>query len=200
MLEKRAKTVQPIDDVIAKRWSPRSFDPSKKVSRDQVLSLCEAGRWAPSCFGDEPWRFIVWDRHHDYDKWLKAFNCLGEWNRGWVKNTPILLAAMAGSKFRKNGDFNRWGMYDTGAASENICLQATSMGLMAHQMGGFDKDKLRLEFSIPDRFIPMAMIAVGYQAEPVLLDEEYRKSEIAERFRRPLGHTFFDSEWNKPID
>ena len=59
MLNKPAVTGPPIHDLLASRWSPRAFDAAKGVSRDQALALVEAARWAPSCFGDEPWRVIV---------------------------------------------------------------------------------------------------------------------------------------------
>lgn len=65
MLEKPALTSTPIADLIARRWSPRAIDRDQPVSREQLLALLEAARWAPSCFGDQPWRYLVWDRFHD---------------------------------------------------------------------------------------------------------------------------------------
>jgi nitroreductase len=198
MINKRAKTIRPVALDISLRWSPRAFNPAKKVTHEQILALCEAGRWAPSCFGDEPWRYIVWDRNTDEKNWQKAFECLSEFNQRWCKNVPVLMAAIADTKFRR-GKENPWGIYDTGAASENICLQAVSMGIAAHQMAGFDKDLLREKFGIPEQYKPIAMIAVGFQTEESVLDDELREKEKVERFRRPLGDTFFDGEWEKPI-
>jgi len=51
------------------RWSPRAFDAAKKVSRQDVLRCLEAARWAPSCFGEEPWRFVVCDKQEDEQRW-----------------------------------------------------------------------------------------------------------------------------------
>jgi nitroreductase len=199
MQHKSATTAAPVHDIIRKRWSCRAFDANKPVLHEQVVSLVEAARWAPSCFGDEPWRFIVWDRNRNESAWQKAFNCLGEWNQNWVKNAPVLLLATANTIFRKNGKPNAWGQYDTGAAAENLCIQAVSLGLMAHQMGGFDAEKIRNEFGIPEQFTCMAMIAVGYQGEEVILDEELKALEVAPRERTPLGEHFFESEWGAPI-
>ena len=69
MLAKPVISATPIHDLIAQRWSPRAFDADKPVSRGQVLALLEAARWAPSCFGDEPWRYIVWDKTRDPAAW-----------------------------------------------------------------------------------------------------------------------------------
>ncbi|MFA6571028.1 MAG: nitroreductase family protein [Bacteroidota bacterium] len=198
MLEKVADTVVPIHELIARRWSPRAYDISKIVSRDMILSLCEAGRWAPSCFGDEPWRMIVLDRQNDPSAWERGFNCLSDWNKKWVKNAQVLFIVCADSKFR-NEKANRWGQYDTGAASENICIQAVALGLVAHQMAGWNKADLRSSFQIPEQFEIMAMIAVGYQAEPDILDSEMKKTELDSRKRRPLGSEFFEGKWGLPI-
>lgn len=199
MQTKIASTQVGVHDLIARRWSCRAFDASKPVSREQIVALLEAARWAPSCFGDEPWRFIVWDRNSDEAAWQKAFACLGEWNQNWVKNAPVLMLSTATSLFRKNGTPNRWGQHDTGAASENLCLQAVALGLMAHQMGGFDEEKTRLAFNIPKEFALMAMIAVGYQGEPEVLNDELKGLELAARLRTPLGEHFFEGGWGVPV-
>ncbi|BAN36135.1 nitroreductase [Sulfuricella denitrificans skB26] len=201
MQTKTASTQVDVHDIIAKRWSCRAFDASKPVSREQIVALLEAARWSPSCFGDEPWRFIVWDKNSDAAAWQKAFDCLGEWNQNWVKNAPVLMLTTANSLFSKNGKPNRWGQYDTGAAAENLCLQAVASGLMAHQMGGFDVEKTRSAFNIPNEFALMAMIAVGYQGEPEVLNdnEELKELELAARARTPLGVHFFDGDWGVPV-
>ena len=72
MLEKPAVTQPPIAELIARRWSPRALDPNKPVNRDQLLALLEAARWAPSCFGDQPWRYLVWDRFRE--GWFSLFS------------------------------------------------------------------------------------------------------------------------------
>lgn len=199
MQTKTASTQADIHDLLARRWSCRAFDATRPVSREQIIALLEAARWAPSCYGDEPWRFIVWDRNSDEAAWQKAFGCLGEWNQNWVKNAPVLLLSTAYSLFRKNGTPNRWGQHDTGAASENLCLQAVASGLMAHQMGGFDEEKTRRTFNIPQEFTPMAMIAVGYQGEPEVLNDELKGLELAARTRTPLGELFFEGGWGVPV-
>lgn len=199
MQHKSATTAVPVHDIISRRWSCRAFDAARPVNREQIVALVEAARWAPSCFGDEPWRFIVWDKNTASAAWHKAFDCLVEWNQNWVKNAPLLLLVTASSVFRKNGKPNTWGQYDSGAAAENLCLQAVSMGLMAHQMGGFDADKIRKAFGIPEQFACMAMIAVGYQTEETVLNEELKELELAPRARSALGENFFEGTWGAAI-
>lgn len=198
-MKKPAITQVPVQGTIAERWSGRAYDASKIVSAEQTLALLEAARWAPSCYGDQPWRFIVWDKHVDAASWQKGFDCLMPGNQAWVKDAPLLLLTTANSLFNHNGQPNRWGQYDSGAAAENLCLQAASMGLMAHQMGGFDADKARQVFAIPEQFALMAMMAVGYPADVSMLSAEVLERETAPRQRRALGELFFSGAWGKPI-
>jgi nitroreductase len=198
-MHKPAITQLPIDTTLANRWSGRAYDAAKGVTHAQVITLLEAARWAPSCFGDQPWRFILWNKGSDAASWQQAFDCLVPGNQDWVKNSPLLLLICADTLFGHNQKPNRWAQYDTGAAAENLCLQAASMGLMAHQMGGFDADKTRKEFKIPEQYTLMAMVAVGYPADIATLAGEALAKETAERVRKPLSDLFFDAAWGNSI-
>jgi nitroreductase len=200
MLEKKATTSMPIHELLARRWSPRAYDPKKTVTREQLAALLEAARWAPSCNGDEPWSYLIWDRSRDPEGYGKAFECITDSNKRWVKNVPLLMLSCAGSTFEVKGTPNRWTQHDTGAASVCLALQAAALGLIVHQMGGFDPDKARTTFGIPTEYTPMAMIAVGYQAEPDTLEfADIKEKELAPRTRKPLPQRFFEDGWGKGI-
>jgi nitroreductase len=199
MFSKKIETKATIHELIASRWSGRAYDSEKLVSQADIISLIEAARWAPSCFGDQPWRFIVFDKAINEAAWKQAIDCLAEGNRAWAKDAPLLFLSVADSVLSQNGKPNRWGQYDTGAATENLCLQASALGLMVHQMGGFDTDKTRELFSIPEQFTPMAMMTVGYQMAEDDIPEDMKEREYGERARNPLGDNFFDGVWEKPI-
>lgn len=199
MEQRRATTSVPIHDLLARRWSPRAFDANRPVAREHLVALMEAGRWAPSCNGDEPWRYLVWDRSRDPEGWQKAFDCLTDSNKKWVKNVPVLMLSCAGSVFAHSGKPNRWTQHDTGAASVSMALEAVALGLALHQMGGYDVEKVRAAFAIPPEYTPMAMIAIGYQAEPDILDDETKAKELRPRARKPLAERFFEGGWGKPV-
>jgi nitroreductase len=74
------------------------------------------------------------------------------------------------------------------------------MGLMAHQMGGFNADKTRENFAIPAQFTPMAMLCVGYAADITTLEGDILNRETATRSRRPLSELFFAESWGQPIE
>lgn len=199
MFEKNASTRYPINEVLRKRWSGRAYDPQRRLSSQQIMTMLEAARWAPSCFGDEPWRYIICNRDTNRAAWQMALDTLVASNQDWAQSAPVLILAFANSIMSRNGKPNRWGQYDTGAASMSLSLQATAMGLMAHQMGGFDADKVRTLFNIPDAFMPMAVLTVGYQLPVDRIPEQMKERETAARVRRPLEQTFFDGNWGTPI-
>jgi nitroreductase len=198
-MQKPAITQQPIHDLIAQRWSGRAYDASQGVSKEQVISLLEAARWAPSCFGDQPWRYVVCNKSENLQAWQAAYDCLVPGNQSWAVNAPVLLLICADTLFSHNDKPNKWAPYDTGAATENLCLQATAVGLMAHQMGGFDADKARTTFNVPERYQILAMVTVGYQAAVGSLSGEVKERELAERSRKSLDQLFFNGDWGVSI-
>jgi nitroreductase len=200
MLEKHAATSVPIHELMTRRWSPRAYDAERPVTRAQLASLLEAARWAPSCNGVEPWRYLVWDRTRDPEGFQRAYECLSDNNKRWVKNAPLLMLSVASPDPLPGGRPSRWGQHDTGMASLSLALQAVALGLIAHQMAGYDVEKARAAFEIPADHTPMAMMAVGYQASPDVLDEETKKKELIPRGRKPLGERFFEGQWGKGIE
>jgi len=200
MSEVRENISAEVHELMGQRWSPRAFDAARPVEREKLLSLLEAARWAPSCFGDEPWRFVIGDRSADETGWANIFGALAEKNQLWAKNAPILILVSADSQFRANGNANRWAQYDTGAASLSLCLQAEALGLSAHQMGGFNSDAVSEAVGVPDQFTPMAVIAIGYQGKLNELAEDFRPMEMAARNRRLLSENFFSGRWDVGIE
>jgi len=198
MFEKNAQTQTPIMDELARRWSGRAYDSDRPVERMKLLALLEAARWAPSCFGYQPWRLLIWDRSEELQTWHRAFECLAESNRTWACQAPLLMLACADTRF-SDGRPNRWCHYDTGAAVMSLSIQATALGLMVHQMGGFDAEKIRGEFAIPEPFDCLTMITVGYQLPKDQIPDELTERELAPRTRRDLGESFFEGAWGKPV-
>ena len=156
----------------------------------------EAARWSPSCMGDQPWQFITFHKK-DATSWTQALNCLSVGNQNWAMDASILILACARQSFSNNQKPNRWNQYDTGAACENICLQATSIGLVAHQMGGFDVEKSRQLFQIPSQYDLMSFIAIGYPLAVEKISAEALVKEKEARKRKPLREIFYTNQWGE---
>ena len=199
MINKAIDVSAPVHELISRRWSGVSYDPAKTVDDADLRAMAEAARWAPSCFGDQPWRVIFCSKSADSEAWQQAYSCLAEGNQPWGQQAPVLAIICADTLFSQNEKENAWGAYDTGAAAISICLQASSLGLMTHQMAGFSPDLARQAFTIPARYQPMAMMTIGYQCAEAEIPEAFRGRELAPRKRNPLGEHFFLSSWGKGV-
>jgi nitroreductase len=149
-----------INPVILNRWSPRSMT-GEQLSYEELMSLFEAARWAPSSANAQPWRFIYATRNTE--EWNNLFNLLVDFNKIWAKNAAVLIVVVSKKEFEYNGRViaSVTHQFDTGAAWENLALEATSRGLVAHGMAGFDYTRARKDLDIPDSFDVIAMIAIG---------------------------------------
>ncbi len=200
MFSKTIDSKAPIHPLLESRWSGIAYDPDRAVQRQDLISLMEAARWSPSCFGDQPWRYLIFDRFQDEASWLKALACLSEKNQSWAGKAPVLLITCHDTVFSRNDKANAHGRYDTGAASMSICVQASALGLMTHQMAGFSADQARESFAIPERYLPVAMMAIGYQLPPDKVPEAFREKEFSNRARNPLSQNFFLGQWGKGLE
>jgi nitroreductase len=184
--------------VILHRWSPRSFDPNREISAEDLRTLFEAARWAASSSNEQPWRYIVGRRGTETHK--KIFQSMGEWNQAWAGAASVLLLGTAKKTFTKGGNPNEYAMHDLGAADATICYQATALGLHSHQMAGFDHDLARQLFNIPDDYHLGSVNAIGYLGDPAALKVEYQRNlEEVPRTRKPLNEIAY-SEWDHPLD
>src|SRR5262249_34891150 len=133
--EKIAPSDVPIAPWLAQRWSPRAVA-SRPVEPETLRIVLEAARWAPSCFNEQPWRYLLFDQRAPAGL-EAARSCLVGAN-AWAKKPPVLLISVVRDNFTHNGKPNRTAQHDVGLASENLVLQATELGLVTHQMAGFD--------------------------------------------------------------
>jgi len=186
-----------IHPIIATRWSPRSFDANRPVETEKLTACLEAARWSPSCFGDEPWRWLIADKQQHPELWQKMFDALSEGNQIWAKRAPVLILACASKRFSANQTPNRWARYDTGQAMMAFALQAVEEGLITHPMAGFTAPEVREAFAIPEAYALMSITAVGYAGDLKLLPERYQAIEQAERKRKPLSELAFTA-WQQP--
>ena len=196
--ENKEKTFQrnsafKINSIILNRWSPRSMT-GEELDNDTLMSLFEAARWAPSSFNNQPWRFIYAKRNTKY--WDKIFDLLVESNKVWAKNAGILIVVISNKNFEYNGKFSITHQYDAGAAWENLALEATSRGLIAHGMQGFDYQKARDRLEIPEDFDVMAMIAIGKKGPKENLPPNLQQKENPND-RKPLNEIIMEGSFKR---
>jgi nitroreductase len=185
----------PIHDLLKKRWSPVAFS-DQPVEPEKLRSILEAARWAPSSYNEQPWSFIIATKNNK-EEFAKLLSCLVPGNQEWAKSAPVLMISVAQLQFKRNGKENRHALHDVGLAAENMVLQATSMGLFVHQMAGIDIDRIREIYGIPDNFVPVAGIAVGYIGDADAQPENLKERDFEERDRKHCRDFVYTGAWGK---
>lgn len=162
---------------IANRFSPRYFL-DKKVEIDDINSIFEAARFAPSGWNFQPWYFY-WTEKEDMS-YNKIISCLTKYNR-FAKTAPILIVACFIKKFKGKKTYYR---HDLGAAVMSLVLQAQNLGYYCRQMGDFNKNKLVKLFNIDINHFPFVIIALGKLRDYKNINDELLKRELDPRPRK----------------
>jgi nitroreductase len=185
-----------VEEIILKRWSPRSYA-DKPVSSADLTKIFTAAAWAASSFNEQPWRFLVGKKGDA--TYAKILDSLIEFNQAWAQTAPVLILSVGKKTFSHNGSPNGFAMHDTGAASATLSLEATALGMHTHGMAGLDQGKARANFGIPEDFEIGAVWALGYLGDAEALPESYREMEKAARARKPLAEFVF-GDWDKAAE
>lgn len=182
------KAAFPIEPLLLDRWSPRAMS-GEPISREELMRLFEAARWAPSSFNAQQWRALY--AHRETEHWPVFFDLLVEANKVWARNAAVLVVFISRKTFEYDNEPSVTHSYDTGAAWENFALQAFRQNLVVHGMEGFDYERARVDLRIPEEFQIEAMAAVGRPGSKELLPEKLQKRETPND-RRKVSESVFE--------
>lgn len=188
---KTRKADYPIHPIFVKRWSPRAMS-GEALSEQELMTLFEAARWAPSTYNEQEWRFLY--ARNGGPSWKTIFGLLMEANQVWCGKASVLVVVLSKKTFTMNGKPNPVHTFDSGSAFENLALQGAEMGLVVHGMAGFDREKTRAQLKVPDDFAVEAMIAIGKPGDPASLPPELREREIPTG-RKPVAEIAREGEF-----
>lgn len=191
MFKANRKSEYPVQELILNRWSPRSFS-QEPISDTELMTIFDAARWAQNSFNNQPWRFI-YCRNGSAD-WQKFLDLLEPGNKVWAQHARVLVLVISKNTFDYNGSPSKTHTFDTGAAAQNMALQASSMDIACHGMEGFDYEKARTVFNIPGDYTVEAMFAIGKLGKKEDLPEKLRERETASN-RKPLKDVVFENEF-----
>jgi len=180
-----------IDDIFLKRHSPRAMS-GEKISEEELMTLLEAARWAPSSFNAQPWRFVYAMR--GTPEFENHFSLLVDANKSWCVNAGALIVTISRKTFEHNGKPSVTHSFDSGAAWENFALQAQTMNILAHGMEGFNYALAKEKLGIPDDYNVEMMIAVGKHGKIEDLPEALRAGEKPNS-RKPLSELVFKGKF-----
>ena len=172
----------PIEEPFLSRVSWRALS-EDRLTEEELMSLFEAARWAPSSYNGQPWRFLYARRG---DKaWDAMYKSLIDWNKTWCATADTLVVVLSRNNFEHNNKPAATARFDTGAAWMSLAIEARARNLVTHGMQGFDYEEIRRAFSIPDTFTVEAMVAIGKHGDPKRLPPEMQEKEVPSE-RKPL--------------
>jgi nitroreductase len=190
---KEATSDHPIHEFVSRRWSAYAYDP-RPVPPEDLLSILEAARWAASSRNEQPWAYVVAVKEQK-EEFERLLSCLVESNQQWAKAAPVLALGVICLNFSRNDQPNRHSAHDLGLASATLTFEATSRGLVVHQMGGILPDKARQIYHIPEGWEVMTGLAMGYPGQAESLPEPFRQRDLQPRSRKPLEEFIFGESW-----
>ena len=182
-----------ISPLFVNRWSPRAMT-GEAVTRDELMRMFEAARWAMSSMNNQPWRFLYALRNTPHFEVF--FDLLISGNQTWCRNAGALLVVISKSTFDFNNKPARTHSYDAGAAWYSFALQGTMMGLVVHGMQGFNYDRAKAELGVPDGYQVEAMIAVGRPGDSDDLTQALQDREVPSR-RKKVDEFAFEGGFGK---
>ena len=173
------------------RRAKRALD-DKKIPKQMIDRIMTAATYAPSCFNNQSWRFLVATSD---DALEKIHAALPDANY-WVKKAPMVVAVVTKPDIDcQLSDGRDYALFDCGLATENLMLQAFKEGLFGHAIAGFDPFKIKTAFHIPDAYILITLVAVGFPGDDAFLNEKHKILENSPRDRKPESEVICYNRW-----
>ncbi len=189
--EERIQTVEGLIHEIEIRRAKRALS-EKKIPEEVLKRIMTAATYAPSCFNNQPWRFLVVTD----EKKLTDIHASLSGGNYWAKKAPVVVVVATKPDLDAQlSDRREYALLGCGLAAENLVLQAFKEGTIAHPMAGFDPLVVKEKFSIPEEFIVIALIAIGYPGDESHLGEKHKEMEHSPRVRKPELEVISYNAW-----
>lgn len=184
-------------EAINKRKSYRGLS-KEPISRETIEEIVKAGRMAPSCSNNQPWRYIVVDQKEDLERLYPA---LTDGNY-WMKLGPVIVAIITQKDYDCVIKSRVYHHFDTGLATGFMLLRAQELGIQTHLVAGYSPSKTRKILGIPDEMDVVSLMAMGRLGEevPKELSEKHRSSEGKRPERLKLHEILHYNGYNPEVE
>lgn len=179
--------MEKILDAIVNRVSRRSFA-RRPVEREKIEALIEAFRWGPSSFNRQPWCLLFAESPAAVAAWVAALN---DGNRAWAPAAPVKVVVLGNPEEQPDAHGQHRWLLDCGLAMQTMLVQGSAMGLNTRCMVGWDEDRVKQGFAVPEPWRVACLIAIGYPGRTEDLAPEVREKEKRPRSRKAAGEIAF---------
>jgi nitroreductase len=168
-------------EVIKTLEERRSYRALEKIAitEDMVHSLAESAQLAPSCFNNQPWRYVFVTGAEQLNALWVAYAPGNE----WCREASLVIAVFTKKELDCVIKGREYDLFDTGIATGMMMLRATELGLVTHGIAGFDEPKVKDILSIPADMQVIALIIVGKKAS--LIPESFTPQQRESELHRP---------------
>ncbi|MCX8095820.1 MAG: nitroreductase family protein [Caldisericia bacterium] len=172
-----------VKEAIEKRRAYRSLD-EIEISEDMIKDLFNSAVLAPSCFNNQPERFIF---VKSKDKLNEIFGALSK-NNDWAKFSSMITVVYTKKDLDCDIKGREYFLFDTGMSVGFMILRATELGLVAHPIAGYDEDKVKEILQIPNDYTVITLIIFGKKREEIreVLTDKQKEQEINRPPRKPF--------------
>lgn len=161
--------------LVKDRYSVRRFR-NKPVEKAKLDLILQAGQAAPTAGNTQPQRILVVESEEACAKIKKCTPCHFD--------APVVLVVCYDNTASFSNKVFNLGIADASIVTTHLMLEAADIGLGATWVGSFEPDAIRKEFSLPDSFVPVALLPLGYPAEDAVPSDAHAS-------RKPLVETVF---------
>jgi nitroreductase len=163
-----------LKEIVETRRAYRSLAPFE-VTEDLIHDFADCVKLSPSCFNNQPWRFVF---AYDLVVLSKLFEAMSKGNE-WTDQASLIIAVFSEESLDCRVKGRNYYLFDTGMASAYLILRATEMGLVAHPIAGYDEDKVKEILDIPVNMTVITLIIMGKKMDGIspLLDEKKAQGE-----------------------
>jgi len=172
-----------VKEAIEKRRAYRSLE-HVEITEELVNDLAGSAQLTPSCFNNQPWRYVFVYKKEMLSKLHEALSG----GNVWAKSAPLIIAVFSKQDFDCEIKDRNYFLFDTGMATAFIILRATELGLVAHPIAGFDENKVKEILGIPDDRRVITLVIVGKHMDTIspVLSEKQVINEKQRPQRKPI--------------
>ncbi len=182
-----------IAKVIRTRRAYRSLCPVP-ITQTLLNDLAESAQLAPSCFNNQPWRYIF-----VYDPLVlqRMYTALSPGNE-WAKAASLIVAVFSKKDYDCLIGKREYYLFDVGLATGFLILRATALGLVAHPIAGYSPRKVREILHIPDEMKVITLVIVGKKAKTIHQSLSAKQQEVENKrpLRNPFSSFVFHNKYN----
>ncbi|MFH1502817.1 MAG: nitroreductase family protein [Candidatus Eisenbacteria bacterium] len=186
-----------VRETIDARRAYRSLDPVD-ITEELIDDLSRSAQLAPSCFNNQPWRFVFVREPEALDA-LKGALSKGN---AWATAASMIVAVVSRIDLDCEIHGREYFLFDTGMATAFIILRATELGLVAHPIAGYSEKKAKEALGVPTDMRLITLVIVGKHAEGIgpLLSEDQAESERERPERKPKDEIAFRDGYHEEAE